>query len=125
MSKVYIGSTKVTLEKRLQRHEGQHTAYLLDRPHNSYCSSYEILEASDYTIELLEEFTATKYDDIKKIKEAYYIGKHDCINVNLQTKGVSARALAHRARCTRYDLTHKDQRKEYNAKKYLNSKLKK
>lgn len=125
MSQVYVGSTKLTLEMRLQRHEGQHTAYLLDRPHNNYCSSYEVLEASDYSIELLEEFSCTKYDDIKKIKEAYYIGKHNCINVNLQTKGVDPKVLADRARIARYALTHRDQRKEYSAKHYVNSKLKK
>jgi len=125
MTKVYVGSTKDTLEVRLQLHEAHHAAYLLDRPLSAYCSSYEILEASDYSIELLEEFSCTKYDEIKKIKEAYHIGKYNCINIYLQTKGVSAKMLAERARVARYDITHKAQKKEYMAKHYVNSKLKK
>ena len=125
ISKVYVGSTKDTLEVRLRKHEGHHAAYLLGRSSSAYCSSYEILEASDYSIELLEEFSCTKYDKIKKIKEAYHISKHDCINILLQTKGVSAKALALRAYNTKYDLTHKAQRKEYSVKHYLDSKLKK
>jgi len=125
MSKVYVGSTKDTLEERLRKHETSHVAYLLDRPSSGYCSSYEILEASDYNIELLEEFSCTRYDEIKTIKEAYHISKHNCININLQTKGVSAKALANRANCSRYNVTHKAQRKEYSAKQYLNNKLKK
>ena len=118
MSKVYVGSTKDTLEVRLQNHEAHHAAYLLDRPSSGYCSSYEILEASDYNIELLEEFSCIEHDEIKTIKEAYHISKHNCINIKLQTKGVSAKALAERARCARYDITHKAQKKEYNAKRY-------
>ena len=118
MSQVYVGSTKETLERRLQKHEAKHTAYLLDRPRSAYCSSFEILEASDYNIELLEEFSCIEHDEIKTIKEAYHIGKYNCINIRLQTKGVSAKALADRARVARYDLTHKAQKKEYNAKRY-------
>jgi len=117
MKQVYIGSTDLTLNRRLQIHTGKHTAYLLDKPHSSYCSSYEILEASDYDIELIEEFTYYDGDTITRtIKEAYYINANDCVNKFLCTKGVDDKTLKSREYSARYGATHRAEKNAYNAK---------
>ena len=68
--KVYVGSTRTTLAARLGRHRRDHRGY--KRGTYNYISSFEVLEHSDVTIDLLEE---AEYHDMQQFREreAYWI----------------------------------------------------
>ena len=67
---IYIGSTTVSLEKRLTQHK-----------YSNECSSKYIIQRNNYEIFLLEQF---KYENNKDLlwKERYYYDSYDCVNIN-------------------------------------------
>lgn len=72
--KIYIGSTRMSLVNRLNRHR-----------HNKNCSSYKIVEFGEPSIELLEIFDDD--DNNKKLikeREQHYMDLYggNCINKN-------------------------------------------
>ena len=68
--KVYVGSTRTTLAARLGRHRRDHRGYKRGTYH--YVTSFEVLEHSDVTIDLLEE---AEYHDMQQFREreSYWI----------------------------------------------------
>ena len=50
--KVYVGSTKKTIEERLRNHETNYNLFKDGKYH--YVSSYDILEQKDFKIQLIE-----------------------------------------------------------------------
>ena len=51
----YLGSTVLSLAKRLQCHENEYRRYQKGT-HRSYCSSYDVLATGNYSISLLNEY---------------------------------------------------------------------
>ena len=81
--KVYFGSTKNSIKKRLQEHESHYRRYQKGKIY--YQSSIDILKEDDYEIYQLEVC-----DDAKlKIRERYYIDNYDCVNI--KTPGKTAK----------------------------------
>ena len=69
---VYYGSTKNTLEKRLQKHkEKTHT-----------CMSKQILERGDYKIELIKNYPCNTKRELE-LEEGKYIRENECINIKI------------------------------------------
>ena len=56
--KIYIGSTKQKLEKRLSGHVSKYKAWSKLKNNNlPYITSFDIVQLDDYEIELIETFT--------------------------------------------------------------------
>lgn len=68
-NKIYIGSTKNTLKRRLHEHK------------NDPCSSYQIIKNDNYVIELIEEYKCDTRQSLH-IREQFYIAHRNCINAN-------------------------------------------
>lgn len=69
-NKIYIGSTTLGLTKRMNRHR-----------FNKKCSSYELIQLGNTTIELIEEFEAENKEKIRE-KEQYYLTLNNDILIN-------------------------------------------
>ena len=76
-SKVYVGSTYMSLKERYRHHKKDKRRY--DRGELSYTTSYSILDNS--RIELLENHPCKNKRELKK-REQYYIDNIKCINKN-------------------------------------------
>jgi DNA-binding protein Fis len=78
-NKVYIGSTKKTLEQRVKEHLAHYFQY--KNGNASYCSSFDIIDTGDIKIELLETTT----EDKRFEREGFYIKLFKsvgaCVNV--------------------------------------------
>jgi hypothetical protein len=74
---VYIGSTRLTLEKRLKRHQYGYKNYLNDK----YCfiTSFKILANNDYSIELLENYPCESKFALEE-RERFHIENNKCVN---------------------------------------------
>ena len=76
--KVYVGSTKLTLQGRLHQHERDFKRYQKDK--YNFVSSFLILGKGDYRIELIEEFDCSSKQELLD-RENQYIKKIDCVNM--------------------------------------------
>jgi len=74
----YYGSTKMSLEKRLQCHKNLFLRYL-DNKHG-YSSSFDVLRGSNPKIELVEELEEDRNKALNKEKQ--YITLNECVNKN-------------------------------------------
>ena len=74
-SKIYIGSTYMTLEERYEVHKGGKRKY--ERGTRGLTTSYSILDNS--RIELIENYPCESESELKK-REQYYISNNECIN---------------------------------------------
>jgi len=76
---IYIGSTCISLKKRLKKHKDNYYEYKKKDGRGS--ASYDIIKNNDYKIELLEYFPCkTKQELLNKERE--YIENNKCINKN-------------------------------------------
>ena len=78
--KWYLGSTCLTLTKRLHNHKNslQH----FENTGNKYCSAMEMLKHKDYYIELIENFPCQSKDELNKREgELIRIHKTNLVNV--------------------------------------------
>jgi hypothetical protein len=83
--KIYIGSTKKQLHKRLSEHLSCYRNYIKkintkSNYHNPYYSSFKILKYNNVTIELLEQIPYNKIELLKL--ESKYIKDNNDISVN-------------------------------------------
>jgi len=76
--RIYIGSTKKSIEERMQEHRADYKRYKQGRYH--YISSFEILEYPDARIDWLE----TVYDgeNMKEIEQAHIDENDNAVNKN-------------------------------------------
>jgi hypothetical protein len=85
--KIYIGSTKKTLEERLYSHEECYQTWFNSDFKSHYCSSFEILKYGDYQIILLEEINCTGYQELLKLEGLYQINNYNsCVNIKISSK---------------------------------------
>ncbi len=77
---IYIGSTKITLEERLQYHKNDYNSWLNGK--KQFMSSFKILEYDDYYIELIETIEYNKDDELFA-REGYYQQIMKCVNKNI------------------------------------------
>jgi hypothetical protein len=103
----YIGSTEVSLEERLKKHENSYKSYLEGKYH--YVSSFDIIKKGNYRIELLEECNVNNTHELRVI-EGTYQQKVKCVNKLIA-------GLTHKESMKKYCETHKVEIAE-NKKKY-------
>jgi group I intron endonuclease len=79
--KIYIGSTSISLEKRLKQHE------YMSATKQKKTQSFEIIKYGDYEIKLLESFENISEADLRR-KETEFIRKfeHICVNIGVPIK---------------------------------------
>lgn len=87
-TKHYIGSTKKTLNARLNLHICNNKRFKEGKQKKS-CSSYQILDTPNYTITLLEEGSCWK-KDWNKYRERFWIDQYrirgGCVNITTPTR---------------------------------------
>ena len=99
----YVGCTKQTLKRRLQKHES-------DKRTGTNKSSSHKLDLTCCKISILEDDIT---EENKREREQYWIDKIECVNVNNAIYDLQKRQ--------NYFLEHKEDKKEYD-KKYRNIK---
>ena len=73
----YVGSTTRTLSRRVIGHKTSLKRFQSGKSRNS-CASYSILK-TDYKSEIIEHFPCSNVDELRD-REAFWIGKIDCVN---------------------------------------------
>jgi len=82
IEKAYIGSTcERLLSHRLRKHVAKHKMWLAGT--GGYTSSFEIIEAGDYRIELIELYPCTHHDELRA-REQYWIREYAAIACNMR-----------------------------------------
>ena len=83
-NKYYIGSTRVSLEERLDKHIESYGKWFSNNFEKGYLSSFEILKYGDYEIELIENFPEISTYDLEK-REQYHqiINYKDILNISI------------------------------------------
>ena len=83
---VYIGSTCMTLERRLYQHAITYNRYIsgIDA---SYCSVFDVMCNDDYEIVLVEDYPCTIRDALHK-REGHYQRTIPCVNKNISGRSV-------------------------------------
>jgi len=74
INKNYIGSTTIGIYKRLAGHKSS----------SNNCSSKEIIESGEYSIEVLEIYPTTSSYELR-LRERFYIENNECVNKNIPT----------------------------------------
>ena len=74
----YIGSTFISLEKRLQKHKNDKKEYEEGKDYSGNCASYQILHNCE--IQLIEDYPCDSEVELKK-REQYHINNNECINI--------------------------------------------
>jgi len=82
--KIYIGSTSLSLEKRLILHKSSYKRYLAGK--HEYVSSFEIIKLNNVAIEELESFPFESNKETHK-RERWYIELNNDKVVNIQIPG--------------------------------------
>ena len=80
--KIYIGSTRKTLKKRLSGHKNAYKAWSkLNNNNLPYITSFDIVQLDDYEIELIETFTCeTNKEKLRKEGEHIKLNQLICVN---------------------------------------------
>lgn len=99
----YIGSTRLSLKKRIQSHEAACRRYI--KGNFQYSKSYDILKNNDYTVFELEKLTD---ENLRYCRERYFIETElNVINKNLPNRDKAE-----------YYLTYKEDLKHYQRQMY-------
>ena len=77
---IYIGSTCMTLKKRLQRHESSYKMFLKGLCSNT--RSFDILKNNRFEIMLLEDCNIKTEEELKA-RERFFIENNECTNKNV------------------------------------------
>jgi len=107
---VYIGSTKETLEERLDIHKNHYKLWLKGK--YNYVTSFEIIQYDDCEIHLIEDYPCETRKELEK-KEGEYQRMMDCVN-----KHIAGRTKKE------YDEDNKEKKKEYMKEYYSNPEIK-
>ena len=73
----YYGSTILTLNARLRKHETHYNLWLKGKA--GYCKSFDIIAKSNYEIKLVRLYPCNNKPELER-KEGKYILKNECIN---------------------------------------------
>jgi hypothetical protein len=110
----YIGSTKLSKEERLKRHERHYKSYLNSK-HN-YISAWDILENGNYVINELEN---VEDDNMLKEREQYYYEINECVNRNNPKMTLSVLRQSQKKHNNLYKERHPDKYKEHSNKRNI------
>jgi len=102
--KVYIGSTKKSLNRRLQEHKQDYKRYCEEK--KNYITSFEIFKKNNYEIVLIEEYPCDSRQQLET-RERYYIENCECINKTIPTRTKQEYCDENKAKIQEY-------KKEYN-----------
>ena len=110
--KIYIGSTRHSIEKRFLKHQYNYRQYLLGK--YQPVSSIELFkESDDIKIEQLDMLLECSKEDLF-ILERKYIELHECVNKYMPYRTEEELLQYQKDYGTHYRSTHKDEQKEYN-----------
>lgn len=76
----YYGSTTQEIEARLAKHVIDYYCYNKDKTKYSYYSSFKVIEAGDYKIELIELCKCNNKRELERI-EGKYQKENECVNM--------------------------------------------
>ena len=109
--KIYVGSTKLTIEERLKMHESNKRCW--ERGTYHYVTSFKVLESNDYDIELIEVCD----EEERNVREGFYIQTLNTVNRFIAGRNKKEYIEEHRdeinAKQKEYNKDHKDELKKY------------
>ena len=86
--RAYIGSTTLTLKKRLSCHRANYNSWKKDKdgPQNQYKSSFDIIKKDPYAIKLtlLEEVPCKNRKELRARERTLIAQCKNCVNSNLK-----------------------------------------
>jgi len=109
--KKYIGSTILTIERRLIVHKSAFNNFKKNGFNPNNYSSFEVLEENDYYIELIETITFSSRTELLKV-ERKHIEKNDCVNKLLPYATDEERKIKDKLWFDK----HKEEKREYDKK---------
>jgi len=109
---IYVGSTQKTIEERLKKHESARKCY--ERGITNNITSFKVLEANDYYIELLEVCE----DAERYIRERFYIQTMNCVNRITVGRTHKEYRDTHTEQMRQYRHDHKDIIREHRKQYY-------
>lgn len=125
--KVYYGSTKQNINRRLSEHKSNYNRYLNGK--REYGTSFEVIKNNNYEIRLLE----TCNQENKSDRESFYIRNFDCVNKNIPNRKSKEYERTRKEYHKKWyeqnkekikQTISKDKKNEYNKKYYLQNKEK-
>lgn len=111
----YIGSTTISLKRRLLKHEGHYREWL--NKTNSYVSSFKIIANGNYDIYLIENYPCETLEQLR-IRERHWQDKWPCINMVKAYVSPEEKKLHQ----LQYVQENKEHIKEYHHQYYLDNK---
>ncbi len=112
IDKVYVGSTCLTIEQRLLRHENDYNRYTTDNIKYDYISSFEMIKLIDYDIELIEDYPCNNRTELLT-RERYYYDMLDHVNIRPPILTDDERKAKRTELMKNYRILNKDDLREY------------
>ena len=82
-NEIYIGSTTVSLNIRIRRHNDHYSYYLNNNKlKRDYISSFEIIKYGDCRIVLIENYSCNSREELL-LRERYYYETVKCVNIRI------------------------------------------
>ena len=118
-NKIYIGSTCLSLRKRMYSHRRDYKLYMKGKCH--YITSFKLMKFDDVDIVLIEDYPCESKEELHS-RERYWIEKNKkkCVNKNIPTRSKkewteankevtnARRSASHLCLCgSKYSLRHK------------------
>jgi len=110
---IYIGSTYLTLEERLKKHEQNYRLYM--RGKWMYGSSNEIIKNGNYNIELIKNFPCKNQKELHREEGLHQLEAMADENIDCVNKHIAGRT--HKEYCE----TYREQRLSYGREWYIKS----
>ena len=118
-NKVYIGSTTLSLCKRLAQHKRDFNLYKDGK--KRFSSSYDLIENENYKIVLLEHVKCNNREELLQ-RERFYIENKECVNRLIPIRGKEEKKELDRIVKRKYDEDHKESIKQRKQNYYQQNK---
>jgi hypothetical protein len=111
MKEIYIGSTCLSLAKRMYHHRGDYKQYKLGK--RGYITSFELFELGFVDIVLIENYSCNSKEELHA-RERYWIekNKNKCVNKLIPNRTHKEYLTVHREKILKYNKTYNDSRKD-------------
>ena len=107
--KVYIGSTHMELKDRLDAHRWNYDSY--HRGKFGYLTSFDILKAGNYRIELLEDYPCHTKKELEK-QEGIWQKRIQCVNLNIAGRTIEEWRKENKEHIKQSGKTYREKNKE-------------
>jgi hypothetical protein len=108
--KVYIGSTIEKLSSRMAKHRCDYKGYLNGK--RNYITSFELLKLSDAYIELLEDYTCERKEQLDRREGEVMRETENCVNARIAGRNKKQYCDEHKNDKREYDKIYRENNKQ-------------